>query len=252
MTDRTILVIGAGLLGGATAIVLARTGAAIAVADINPETRERISAAIRQNGGRALPLHVDIADEKSIAAATAEAAAFTGRLAGVYINAYDGPLARRDADLVDIDLDVWRRSLESTVTGTLIAMRHAIPLMIPHGGGGIVCTSSSDAFDSPPGRVAYPVSKFALHAIARHVAARWGRAGIRSNVIVPGLVPPRLPNGEFPPDKKQFYEGYVARTPSTRAGEPRDVAAMVRFLLSDEAEWINGQIIGVDGGLMLR
>jgi NAD(P)-dependent dehydrogenase (short-subunit alcohol dehydrogenase family) len=250
--SRTVLVIGAGLLGGAAAIELARAGFAVAVADINLDAAKRTADTIVSDGGRAICLSVDICNEESIAAAVAKAGAFNGRLDGLYLNSYEGPIARQDADIVKIDLQVWRRSLEGTLTGSLIAMRHAIPLMLEHGGGGIVCTSSSDSFDSPPTRVAYPVSKFALHGLIRHVAARWGHEGIRCNVIVPGLVPPRLPNGEFPPDRKAFYEGFIARTPSKRGGEPRDVAGLVRFLLSDDGAWINGQVIGIDGGLILR
>src|SRR5690606_30991513 len=145
----------------------------------------------------------------------AEAVAFGGGLNGLYINSYDGKVARQDNNIVDIDLDIWRRSWEGNVSGTLIAMREAIPHIVSAGGGAVLCTSSSDAFDSPPNRVAYPVTKFALHALTRHVAARWGRDGVRCNCLVPGLVPPRLANGDFPPDKKKFYEGYVASTPST-------------------------------------
>lgn len=251
-TGKTILVLGAGLIGGASAIDLVRNGATVAIADIDLAKAQSVAATIGAAGGKATALTVDICDEASIAGAVADAVAFGGGLNGLFVNAYEGLVARKDADIVAIDLDIWRRSLEGNVTGTLIAMREAIPHLLASGGGGILCTSSSDSFDSPATRVAYPVTKFALHALTRHVAARWGREGIRCNCIVPGLVPPRLPDGEFPPDKKAFYEGFVARTPSTRAGEPRDVAAYVRFLLSDEGEWINGQILGVDGGLMLR
>lgn len=252
LDGKTILVLGAGLIGGATAIALADDGASVAIADIDADKAERIAATIRSGGARATALPADICDEASLRRAVAAAVAFGGGLHGLFVNSYEGLVARQDADIVAIDLDVWRRSLEGNVTGTLIAMRAAIPHILEAGGGAILCTSSSDAFDSPPGRVAYPVTKFALHALTRHVAARWGREGIRCNCIVPGLVPPRLPNGEFPPEKKAFYEGYVAQTPSPRAGEPRDVAAYVRFLMSDDAEWINGQILGIDGGLMLR
>lgn len=249
---KRVLVIGAGLLGGATALELGRGGAHVAVADIDRGKAEAVAGRIADSGGRALALHADICDEASIADAVGDAVAAMGGLTSLFVNAYEGAVARRDGDIVAIDLDVWRRSLEGNVTGTLVAMRHAIPHILGAGGGAIICTSSSDAFDSPPGRVAYPVTKWALHALTRHVAARWGKDGIRCNCIVPGLVPPRLPNGEFPPDKKEFYESYVARTPNPRAGEPQDIAGIVRFLISDEGEWINGQILGIDGGLMLR
>src|SRR3546814_10132572 len=95
--------------------------------------------------------------------------------------------------------------------------------MLKSGGGGIVLTSSSDAFDSPSSRVAYPVTKYALHALCRHVAAKWGRQGVRCNVIVPGLIPRRLPDGSFPPERVEFYSRYEAETPSPRLGQPRDI-----------------------------
>lgn len=244
--------LGAGRLGSATAETLAGKGAAVAVADINDGAVENVVETIRAKGGKANGFTVDITDEHSIEAAVRGSHAWAGALTGIYINAYEGPVARRDSDLVNIDLDDWRRSVEGTLTGTLIAMRHGIPLIVASGGGGVICTSSTDAYDSSPNRVAYPVTKWALHALVRHVAARWGKEGIRCNAIVPGLIPPRLPSGEFPPDRKEFYEGYIAKTPSHRGGEPADVANVVSFLLSDEGAWINGQCINVDGGLILR
>src|SRR3546814_19443881 len=93
---------------------------------------------------------------------------------------------------MEIDLAAWRRSLDVNLTGYLLAMRNALPHMLKSGGGGIVLTSSSDAFDSPSSRVAYPVTKYALHALCRHVAAKWGRQGVRCNVIVPGLIPRQI------------------------------------------------------------
>lgn len=252
LDNKSVLVLGAGLLGGASAIRLAQEGAIVTIADFDTDKSEAVAVSIRESSGRATAIGADICDPASLAAAVAAAARFGGGLNGLFVNSYEGQVARQDNDIVDIDLDVWRRSLDGNVTGTLIAMREAIPHILASGGGCILCTSSSDAFDSPPNRVAYPITKFALHALTRHVAARWGREGIRANCLVPGLVPPRLPNGEFPADRKEFYESYVAQTPSTRAGEPRDVANYVRFLMSEEAEWINGQILGIDGGLMLR
>tara|TARA_E500000305_G_scaffold31675_1_gene24040 strand:- start:74 stop:841 length:768 start_codon:yes stop_codon:yes gene_type:complete len=252
LENKSVLVLGAGLLGGASAIRLAQDGAKVTVADFDTSKSEVVASSIREAGGRATATGADICDPTTLAAAVAEAVRFGSGLHGLFVNSYEGQVARQDNNIVDIDLDIWRRSLDGNVTGTLITMREAIPHMLASGGGCILCTSSSDSFDSPPNRVAYPVTKFALHALTRHVAARWGREGIRANCLVPGLVPPRLPNGDFPPDKKEFYEGYVAQTPSTRAGEPSDVANYVRFLMSEEAEWINGQILGIDGGLVLR
>ena len=175
LDGKNILVLGAGLIGGATAIEIGKHGASVAIADIDVDKAERIAAAIRSAGGRATALSADICEEASLHQAVTDAVAFGGGLHGLFVNSYEGLVARQDNDIVAIDLDVWRRSLEGNVTGTLIAMRVAIPHILEAGGGAILCTSSSDAFDSPPRRVAYPVTKFALHALTRHVAARWGR-----------------------------------------------------------------------------
>lgn len=252
LRDKAILVIGAGLLGGPTAIALAEAGASVAVADVDEGAAERAVDAIARAGGKGLALTIDLGDEASIAAGTEEAALFAGGINGLFVNAYDPVASSQDRNLIDIDLAAWQRALDINLTGYLLAMRFALPHLLRAGGGGIVLTSTSDAFDSPPARVAYPVTKFALHALCRHVAARWGAKGVRCNVIAPGLVPRRREDGSFPPERAAFYARYEAETPSTRLGEPQDVAAMVRFLLGDQAEWINGQIIGVDGGLVLR
>ncbi|MDI1296893.1 MAG: SDR family NAD(P)-dependent oxidoreductase, partial [bacterium] len=148
-TGKTILVLGAGLIGGASAIDLVRNGATVAIADIDLAKAQSVAATIGAAGGKATALTVDICDEASIAGAVADAVAFGGGLNGLFVNAYEGLVARKDADIVAIDLDIWRRSLEGNVTGTLIAMREAIPHLLASGGGGILCTSSSDSFDSP-------------------------------------------------------------------------------------------------------
>ncbi|ALR20397.1 SDR family NAD(P)-dependent oxidoreductase [Sphingobium baderi] len=252
LEGKTVLVIGAGLLGGPAAKALALSGGSVVVADIDHDAASRVAGEISDAGGKALPVVIDLSDEKSVESGVRDAAAFTGRLDGLFVNSYDPVASSQDRNIVDIDLAAWRRSLDVNLTGYLLAMRNALPFLLDAGGGGIVLTSSSDSFDSPPTRVAYPVTKYALHALCRHVASNWGRNGIRCNVIVPGLVPRLLPDGSFPPERVNFYARYQAETPSTRLGQPRDIAAMVSFLLSNEAEWINGQIIGVDGGLVLR
>jgi len=251
LDGKTVLVIGAGLLGAPAASTLAGAGASVVIADIDPAAAGRAATAIRDAGGVAHSVIIDLSDEASVAAGVSEAAAINGRIDGLFVNSYDPVASSRDRDLMEIDIGAWRRSLDVNLTGYLLAVRNTLPHMLKTGGS-VVLTSSSDSFDSPPTRVAYPVTKYALHALCRHVAARWGPDGIRCNVVVPGLVPRRLPDGSFPPERVAFYSRYEADTPSPRLGEPRDIAAMVRFLLSDDAEWINGQIIGVDGGLVLR
>ena len=128
-------------------------------------------------------------------------------------------------------------------------VKYGIPAMRRSGGGSIVATSSAAAFLGDSTRPAYSTSKAGLGALVRHIASRWGREGIRCNAVAPGLVLSDEMRPRVPADRQQAY---LATQRYRRLGEPRDVAAMVTFLMSDEAEWVTGQVIGVDGGMVMR
>jgi NAD(P)-dependent dehydrogenase (short-subunit alcohol dehydrogenase family) len=122
--------------------------------------------------------------------------------------------------------------------------------MLRRGGGAIVNTSSAAAFKGEPARPAYAAAKAGINALTRHVASRWGKEGIRCNAVAPGLV-----LTDTIRNSPQFDAIQAAALPgvrSSRLGETEDVAAMVAFLLSDEASWVNGQVMSVDGGTILR
>jgi NAD(P)-dependent dehydrogenase (short-subunit alcohol dehydrogenase family) len=112
-----------------------------------------------------------------------------------------------------------------------------------------VYTSSGAAFVGEAERLSYAVSKAGINALMRHVASRWGRQGIRSNAIAPGLV---MTEGAMVHMDEQARAAMLAIGRSTRLGEPGDIAAMVAMLMSDDGEWINGQVISVDGGITMR
>ena len=115
-------------------------------------------------------------------------------------------------------------------------------------GGAIVYTASAAAFIGEPQRPAYAVAKSGLTALTRHVARRWGKQGIRANAVAPGLVmTPAVRTGAG-----SFADHAIANVPHTRLGEPADIAAAVAFLLSDDGEWVNGQVLSVDGGATMR
>jgi NAD(P)-dependent dehydrogenase (short-subunit alcohol dehydrogenase family) len=135
------------------------------------------------------------------------------------------------------------------LTGFFYTARHALPHLLEAGGGSIVVTSSAAAFAGGSTRPAYSTSKAGLGALVRHIASRWGRQGIRCNAVAPGLV---LSDELRPKVPAERQEAYLASQLLGRLGEPRDIAAMVTFLFSKPAEWITGQIIGVDGGMVLR
>lgn len=156
---------------------------------------------------------------------------------------------QKDSNVVDIDLAIWDRTVAVNLRGHMLVSRHAIPRLLERGGGAIVYTSSIASFTGEPQRPAYAVTKAGINALARHVASRWGTEGIRANAITPGLILTREIRDGAPPD---MLSAMLARTRSTRHGEARDVSSMVAYLLSAEGSWINGQVVNVDGGTVLR
>jgi NAD(P)-dependent dehydrogenase (short-subunit alcohol dehydrogenase family) len=120
--------------------------------------------------------------------------------------------------------------------------------MLRRGGGCILFTSSGSAHNADPTRVAYGMSKASLHSLARHVAMRWGKENIRSNVIAPGVtLHPRLEQAA--PELKEWA---LKRVPGPYLGTPEDIAALAALLMSSEGRYITGQVISVDGGGTMR
>jgi NAD(P)-dependent dehydrogenase (short-subunit alcohol dehydrogenase family) len=154
-----------------------------------------------------------------------------------------------DTDAVDIDIDVWLQTFQVNLFGYLFSVRHAIPRMLERGGGAIVCTSSSAAVLPLPNMPGYMASKAGVNALVRHVAARWGKEGIRCNGVSPGG-PIRTPSWERH-TRPEYRESAAARSMSPRVvGEPDDVAGAVAYLLSDDSSFINGQVLSIGGNVV--
>ena len=124
-----------------------------------------------------------------------------------------------------------------------------IPALLARGGGAIVYTSSAAAFVGEPERPTYAITKAGLNSLVWHVASRWGKEGIRANTVAPGPTVSATVDSVLPDSYRQEM---LATLRSPRLGKPEDVAAMVVLLLSSEGEWVNGQVISVDGGRTLR
>lgn len=250
LKDKVVLVAGATTgLGAASARRLAREGAKVVVGGRNLAGAEQTAAAISDSGGQAVPARFDISDDASVRDLVAFAVRTYGGLDAAHINAGDMDAIQKDTDVVDIDLAVWDRTIAVNLRGHMLVSRHAIPELLARGGGAIVYTSSIASFAGEPQRPAYAVTKAGINALARHVASRWGRKGIRANAITPGpILTPEVRDGMPPEALRAMLRG----TRSTRYGEATDVASMVAYLLSDEGSWINGQVVNVDGGTVLR
>jgi NAD(P)-dependent dehydrogenase (short-subunit alcohol dehydrogenase family) len=231
---------------------LAEEGCSVAVGDLDGAAARRVAEQLRAGGATALAMATDIGDEDQVRSLIAAAAAEFGGVDIVHANAADlSPEGiGSDSDAVEIPLDAFDRTIRAGARGHLLCARHAIPRLLERGGGALVFTSSGSAFAGEPQRPAYAMSKSAINALVRHIASRWGREGIRANAIAPGLV--RTAKNFAILDDEDTLSLILSTIRSPRVGRPEDIAAMVAFLASDDGEWINGQVIAVDGGTTMR
>ena len=236
-------------MGAETAFRLATEGAAVTIGDVNLEAAQALAERIKAAGGDAVAEAFDIADEASVNALIQGAARRHGGLDIMHVNAADLRVVRKDGDALTTDLAVFDRSVEVNLRGHLLCTRAAIPLMQERGRGAIVYTSSAASKTAAPSLMSYYITKAALNGLMRHVATRWGPEGIRANAICPGVVLTETVKRNMKPE---VIEASLKRLASPRLGTAVDIAALVAFLLSDEAEWINGQAISIDGGSVMH
>ncbi len=252
LRERVVLVAGgAGGIGTATCVRLAEEGASVVVADLDGDAAAAVAGRIQGAGGTAEATVVDLRDEESVAAAVALAVKAFGGLDVLHANAADlsPETIGQDTDVESLPLEAFDRTIAVNLRGHLLCARQAIPRLLERGGGALVFTSSAAAFAGEPERPSYAMAKSGLGGLVRHVASRWGKAGIRANAVAPGLVLTDTIRESLDP---AFRDMALGITRSARLGTPEDIAAMVAFLASDDASWITGQVISVDGGAVLR
>jgi NAD(P)-dependent dehydrogenase (short-subunit alcohol dehydrogenase family) len=240
---------GATGIGAATSVRLADEGVSVVVGDINIQAALSVAGRIVAAGGKAVAVEFDISDDASVKNLVEIAVETYGGIDCMHANAADLSLCLSDSDAVDLSLDIWDRTMAVNLRGHLLCTRHAIPALLKRGGGSMIYTSSGAAYVGEPVRVAYAVAKSGINALMRHVASAWGKQGIRSNAIAPGLV---MTDGALQNMPKERQDEMLALGRSVRLGSPADIASTVAMLMSDDGEWINGQVISVDGGITMR
>jgi NAD(P)-dependent dehydrogenase (short-subunit alcohol dehydrogenase family) len=239
---------GGGGIGGATARVLAREGARVAVVDIDGARAEQVAQAIAATGGEAFGVSADLAEESSAAGAINAAVTRFGRLDVLHNNAAltESDFLSRDTEVTDLSLEVWERTMAVNLRSQMLTCKHAIPEMVRTGGGSIINMSSGASLKGDRTRTAYGVSKAGVNTLTMYVATGHGKQGVRVNTIVPGLIITDAVRAHL---TETMLAGLGRATLTPYVGEPEDVANLVVFLASDESRYITGQMIAIDGGM---
>jgi NAD(P)-dependent dehydrogenase (short-subunit alcohol dehydrogenase family) len=189
----------------------------------------------------------DLTDEASVEALIAFAVERFGGLDVVDNNAAATLMTVGDLDVTSMTVDMWDRTMAANLRGPMLVCKHAIPAMVERGGGSIVNISSGLGLTGDFTRVAYSCSKAAVVALTRHIATAYGHRGVRCNAIAPGVTETPSMKEQLPEPIRQVF---IEHSPIPRLGRPEDIAHTVAFLASDQAAYVNGQVICVDGGLI--
>ena len=231
-------------IGRATALLFARAGAKVVVADLSADNAERTCRDIAAEGGDATAVIADVGDTAACKEMVDTAVERYGELHVLVNNA--GAIGMGTVDVLDeenFDLNV-----AVNLKGPALATKYAIPAMVESSGGSIIYVSSIDAIVAPYSKtVPYSVTKAGLHMLARTTASNHGRDGIRANCIAPGHVKGAFLGGSMTAQRRELRKN---ASPLGTEGTPWDVAWLALFLACDESRWISGVTIPVDGGLL--
>jgi NAD(P)-dependent dehydrogenase (short-subunit alcohol dehydrogenase family) len=241
--------------GRATALLFAREGAKILAVDRDAASAEATAEMVRADGGEVAIFEADVADEASVQASIGECSARWGRI-DVLHNNVGISVAGGDAAVTEITTEAFDRIMAVNLRGTVMACKHALPMMRAQGSGVIINISSIAALENYPW-VAYKASKSAMVAFTRQLAIQNAEYGIRANVILPGLMDTPMAvdtrAGAFGRPREEIAAERDARVPLRhKMGTAWDVAHAALFLASDEAGFITGAALPVDGGASCR
>jgi 7-alpha-hydroxysteroid dehydrogenase len=248
LKEKVGIVAGGGRgIGAATARRLAEEGAHVVIGDLMGDWAREVADDIASKGGKAIGVDLDGTNADSQAAIVAAAVESFGGLDFYHSNLAGG--TEGDIDALNCPVEVLDKSFAINTKSHFLATQAALPKLIERGGGSMIYTSSGAAAGGAAWQVAYPMTKNAIHALARHVANRWGKQGVRANVICPGLVLTEAVKQHL---TDEYVERGIKAIPHTRLGKPDDIAAAVTFLASSDGEWVNGQVWHVNGGTLQR
>ena len=236
----TIITGAANGIGKVGAELFAREGAKVVISDIDP-AGEQWADELQANGLDTFWHPCDVSDEDSVKSLVAATLDHYGQLDVLYNNA---GLERGDGNLTELTVDDWQRLTDANAKGVFLMCKHAVPAMLSSGGGSVISTASVGALIGGPVLHIYSANKAAIISLTRSVAATYGRKGIRANTLCPGFVNTDMVARLGP----NVLEVSVKNSLLGRGAEPHEIAQVALFLASDEASFITGTTITVDGG----
>ena len=244
-----------GDVGGAACVLLAERGAAVVAVDVREDQLGRLAERMPDGAGF-LPVVADVSDEGSVAGYVKAAKEAFGGIDLFFNNAgIEGSRTGAWAKVPDLSKEDFDQIIAVNMTGVFLGLKHVIPEIVARGGGAIVNTASINGLKGSRGQIAYVASKHAVVAMTQTTAQEWGRKGVRVNAIAPGAIEGRMMKDYI--DKVQANApppppgGPVRYRPApiARYSDPREIAGVAAFLLSDEASYVTGACYSVDGGL---
>ena len=253
LKEKVALVTGAASgIGRATAMLFGQEGAKVMCADVNGEGAERVANQIADSGGEAASVKADVSREAEVQGMIKETVERWGRIDILYNNAGIGT----GGPVTQVQEEEWDRTIDTNLKGVFLGCKHAIPEMLKQGGGVIVNTASDAGLRGTAWLSAYCASKGGVVLLTKSLAVEWAQQGIRVNCVCPGVIrtpilDPFIERGRelFGDSPEEAWERLAQVHPIGRVGEPEEVARAVLFLASDDASFITGVALPVDGGL---
>ncbi len=242
---KVAIVTGAGQgIGHAVALRLAREGLAVGALDVVAANAERTAREVAEAGGRAVALTCDVAEAASVDRAVSRCERELGPVDAIanVAGIYGQHLLIREQTL-----DNWRRVLDVNLTGTFLCAKRVLPAMLERRWGRIVNVASGNALSGRPKVAPYSASKMAVIGFTKALALEAARSGVTVNAVMPGITDTAMPRENDPEGKR--IPMLAERNPMGRIGQPEDLANAIAFLVSDDAGYITGQTIAVNGGI---
>jgi NAD(P)-dependent dehydrogenase (short-subunit alcohol dehydrogenase family) len=252
LESKVVIITGAAMgLGLAAAKELASRGANLTLVDYNEKSLEEAKNEINKSfpSVKIITVIADVSKEDAVKKYVEETVKAFGRIDGLYNNA---GIEGKQAGMTEYEVNIFKKVIEINLMGVYFGMRYVIPVMQKQKYGRIVNVASVGGIRGVLNQVPYVASKHAVSGMTKNAALEYGRDGINTNAIAPGAILTPMVAEAFkqvnPNDPKAAETEYAQRNPTKRLGLPDEVAKVVAFLLSEDASYINGQTIAIDGG----